>query len=79
MSIPCNIAEGAGRGSNREFARFLAISRGSLRELETLHAIALALGYLQEENLSRSKALAIEVSKMLNAMRRNCLNSSRAQ
>lgn len=33
-SIPANIAEGCGKRSSREFARFLEISVGSARELE---------------------------------------------
>lgn len=39
-SIPANIAEGYGRWNVREFARFLAIANGSLRELETHILIA---------------------------------------
>lgn len=35
LSIPSNIAEGAGRGTNKDFARFLAMSVGSSYELET--------------------------------------------
>ncbi len=35
VSIPSNIAEGAARQSDKEFARFLLIARGSLMELDT--------------------------------------------
>ena len=48
VSIPSNIAEGAGRGSQREFAQFLTIARGSLSELETQLVIAKELDYLND-------------------------------
>ena len=35
VSVPSNVAEGAARGSQREFAQFLFVSRGSLAELQT--------------------------------------------
>jgi four helix bundle protein len=34
LSVLSNIAEGAGRGDNRDFARFLRMARGSACELE---------------------------------------------
>lgn len=46
VSVPANIAEGAGRNSKREFVQYLAIARGSLNELDTYIVIAKELGYL---------------------------------
>ena len=40
VSVPSNIAEGQGRNSTKEFRQFLAISLGSVAELETQLIIA---------------------------------------
>jgi len=48
VSIPSNIAEGAGRGGSAEFRRFVRIASGSACELETQLDIALDLDYLSE-------------------------------
>lgn len=48
VSIPANLAEGAGRRSQKEFAHFLSNSQGSASELETELIIANRLGYLDE-------------------------------
>jgi len=49
-SIPSNIAEGAARTGNREFAQFLNVARGSLSELETQLLIAIDLGYIKKDD-----------------------------
>ena len=50
VSLPSNIAEGAGRGTDKEFSRFLQIARGSLFELETQIEIATRLGLISQAN-----------------------------
>ena len=52
ISIPSNIAEGAGRRGNKEFINFLSISAGSCCELETQLIIAEQLGYVKVEETS---------------------------
>ncbi len=49
VSIPSNIAEGTGKGSNKEFVRFLGHALGSSFELETQVLIATRRQYLSEE------------------------------
>ncbi len=53
VSIPANIAEGAGRRTKKEFAHFLSNSQGSTSELETELIIANKLGYLDEVTFAR--------------------------
>lgn len=50
VSVPANIAEGAGRQSSKEFVRFLSIAQGSGSELETELLIAQRLGYLEQDS-----------------------------
>ncbi len=49
VSIPSNIAEGAARGTSREYIRFLHISLGSCSELETQLIISKNLEILTEK------------------------------
>jgi len=66
ISIPSNIAEGRGRGGDKEFIRFLQISLGSLYELQTQLELALSFNYIT--NIDKINNLSIEIEKMLNAL-----------
>ena len=71
VSIPSNIAEGQGRGSSRDFVRFLTIARGSLCELETQVRIGARLRYMEisaEEALLKQSAT---VGRLLNGLIRS--------
>jgi len=50
VSIPSNIAEGAARAGEKEFAQFLNIARGSVSELETQLLLASDLGYIKNDD-----------------------------
>jgi len=64
VSIPSNIAEGAGRNTNKEFARFLSISLGSQFELETQLIISEQIGQLSKSGLSPLIDEINEIQKM---------------
>ena len=66
VSIPSNIAEGNGRESKTEYARFLGIARGSLCETETQLEIARRLGYVAD--LSEIRELALSIRRMLTSL-----------
>lgn len=48
ISVMSNIAEGFGRGGNKEFIQFLSYARGSVLELEAQVVIAYDIGYISE-------------------------------
>lgn len=68
VSISSNIAEGYGRSSTKEYARFLHIARGSLFEMQTQLQIAINLRLVREEDLKNILSLSIEIEKMLNVL-----------
>jgi four helix bundle protein len=65
VSVPSNIAEGAGRRTNGEFANFLGIALGSICELETQLYVAFELGYVDIEIFQEVTTELTEIQKML--------------
>ena len=68
VSIAAKIAEGYGRGSQREFARFLKIAAGSAAELKTLLVLATELGITDYESVSRSSDQLDRVGRMTTSL-----------
>ena len=76
ISIPANIAEGCGRGGDREFARFLQIALGSSSELEYLLLLARELDLMNATTHLQLEQHTIEVKRMLTGLVRK-LNADR--
>jgi four helix bundle protein len=72
VSIPANIAEGFGKRSQAEKARFLNIAEGSLEECRYYLILAQDLGYAQTAPLMNTLE---ETSRLLNAYARAILAS----
>jgi four helix bundle protein len=68
ISIPSNIAEGAGRGSNPDFRRFLWNSMGSCNELESQLLLGHDLKFIPSELHSRLGNDLSEVRRMLSGL-----------
>lgn len=68
VSIPSNIAEGYGRGSNRDLVHFLYNSLGLSNELETQLLLSQELGYMPNVKADMLIELNSEVNKMLSSL-----------
>lgn len=68
LSIAANIAEGKGRATRADYARFLAIARGSAREVDTYLEVIRRAGYVSTNRLTSALELVREVLSMLTAM-----------
>ncbi len=64
VSIPSNIAEGAGRNSNKEFKYFLSIANGSSYELQTQLILLTELNLISKEKIQPVIEVCIEIQKM---------------
>ena len=65
VSIPANIAEGCGRSTDADFARFLEIAFGSANELEYHLLLACDLQFLAAEKCENLTTSVREVKQML--------------
>jgi four helix bundle protein len=70
-SVPCNIAEGWGRRSTKEYLRHLSIANGSLEETRYLLLLARDLRYCSPQQHTDLDALVNRIGAMLAALERS--------
>jgi four helix bundle protein len=68
VSVPCNLAEGAGRSTTKDYRRFAIQARGSILELQTQILISGEIGFIDKSACAQLTAKAVEVGKMLNGL-----------
>ena len=68
VSIGSNIAEGAGRGTAKDFTRFLRMARGSAYEIEFQLTIAVDLKFLSDAEAAELLDLTRQLIRMLHAL-----------
>jgi four helix bundle protein len=64
-SIGANLAEGCGRRTSNELARFVRIAMGSASELDYHLLLCRDLGFMEGNDFERASAQLTEVRKML--------------
>jgi len=65
VSILSNIAESFGRGGNKEFIQFLALSRGSAAEVQAQLHVAYDASYITQEQFAQVYGMADEIARMI--------------
>ncbi|MBW3467416.1 four helix bundle protein [Arthrospiribacter ruber] len=65
VSVPSNIAEGAGRRTDGEFINFLGIAHGSICELETQLYVAYELGFIDDKRFNIVTSEVSDIQRML--------------
>ena len=65
VSVPSNISEGAGRGSNAQFKFFLEVSMGSSNEAQTHIELARRFNYLSLETANSLMEESDQIYKMI--------------
>jgi four helix bundle protein len=70
VSVSANVAEGHGRSSRREYARFVLIARGSLKEAETLLLLSVRLGFMRNDIAEDLLSIAERINRLLTGLRK---------
>jgi len=76
VSVPSNIAEGAGRNTSKELLQFLYYGTGSLSELETQLIISYNLGYLNDEQKQDTEIMLTDLFRMFSKLIQSLKNKA---
>ncbi len=71
VSVCSNLAEGAARGTSKEYLRFVYVAKGSVAELETQVDLASALGFIEKVKAEKILKDIAEVLRMLSGLIRS--------
>ena len=71
VSVPANIAEGSGRATDRDFARFVGIAYGSLMESVSHLEIARRQTFLDEDNYRDLYGQSERLARMLSGLKKS--------
>ena len=74
VSIPSNIAEGSGRGTNNDFLHFIDIANGSAFEVETQLYLALDLEYISQTEFEDIITKLIDVERLIYNFKKSLSN-----
>jgi four helix bundle protein len=76
VSVSSNIAEGSGRTSDVDFARFVEIAYESLMETVSQAQIANHQGWIQTDGFNELRQRADQLARMLSGLRSSLLKRS---
>jgi len=68
VSAMSNVAEGFARNSDKDFAHFLDVARGSAMEVQSLLYVALDVGYIEKSEFERLYQLGRETSLLIGSL-----------
>lgn len=75
VSIMSNIAEGFGRGGNKEFIQFLFTAKGSASEVQAQLYVALDAGYINQDQFQKLYSETEATARMIAGLLRYLQNS----